>query len=129
MKRFWFFIFLSIATSTSIYCQTFKVTSLFDNQLKKGTLSGKVLDEEFNNHPLAFVTITVKETNISTTSNQDGSFSFNLKPGFYTLLYHFVGYQTIEVENVKVSLNETILTPQKLKALAPEMPFLISELE
>lgn len=127
MKRF-LVIFFVVLTS-SIYSQTFKVSSIFDQTPKNGVIKGMVLDLEANNEPLAFSTVTVKETNTSTTTNIDGTFTFNLKPGIYTLVYNFVGYETVEVENIKVTLDEAVICQQQLNALVPDLPILVSEVK
>lgn len=61
------------------------------------TIKGKLLDNEFNNEPLAFVTISVKGTDVKTSSELDGSYSIeNLNPGKYVLVYSFIGYENQE---------------------------------
>lgn len=127
MKRIFVLLFIVIASNA--YSQTFKVSSFFEETPKNGTIKGMVLDQEADNLPLGFTTITVKETNISTQSDIDGSFTLHLKPGNYTLVYSFVGYKTVEVENVKVTLENILLCNQKLNALVPDMPILVSELK
>ncbi|RXP64446.1 carboxypeptidase-like regulatory domain-containing protein [Lutibacter sp. HS1-25] len=127
MKRILVILVLLVGLTT--YSQTFKVGSLIAEQTKNGTISGTIIDTEANNEPLAFVTIEIKDTNISTTSNIDGSYSFNLKPGIYTLVYSFIGYETIEVKNIEVQPNSIATNTQFLNALTPEMPVLISQLK
>lgn len=127
MKRIFVLLFIVIASNA--YSQTFKVSSFFEETNKNGTIKGMVLDQEADNLPLGFTTITVKETNISTQSDIDGSFTLHLKPGNYTLVYSFVGYKTVEVENVKVTLDNILLYNQRLNALVPDMPILVSELK
>lgn len=127
MKRFLVIFFVVITSST--YSQIFKVNSIFNHTPKNGVIKGMVLDLEANNEPLAFSNITVKETNTSTTTNIDGTFTFNLKPGVYTLIYNFVGYETIEVGNVKVTLDEPVICQQQLNALVPDLPILVSEVK
>ena len=127
MKRI--LVILVLLVGSTAYSQTFKVSSLIAEQTKNGTISGTIIDTEANNDPLAFVTIEIKDTNISTTSNIDGSYSFDLKPGIYTLVYSFIGYETIEVKNIEVHPNSTATNTQFLNALTPEMPVLISQLK
>jgi len=127
MKRILVILVLLVGLTT--YSQTFKVGSLIAEQTKNGTISGTIIDTEANNEPLAFVTIEIKDTNISTTSNIDGSYSFDLKPGIYTLVYSFIGYETIEVKNIEVQPNSIATNTQFLNALTPEMPVLISQLK
>lgn len=127
MKRFFVLIFLAISAIT--YSQSFEVRSLISEQTKNGTIAGVILDNETSNEPLAFATVDVKGTNLSTTTAIDGSFSIKLKPGTYTLIYSFIGYKTIEVSNVKVSVKKDLHFNQFLSALTPEMPVLISQLK
>ncbi len=55
----------------------------------KGTVSDK------NGNPIAFANIYVKDTYISTTTNDKGNYELNLKKeGKYTILYQFLGYKT-----------------------------------
>ena len=127
MKRILALIFL--VTSTITYSQSFEVSSLLIEKTNKGAITGTVLDNESTSEPLAFATIKVKDTDLSTTSNIDGTFSLNLKSGVYTLIYSFVGYKTNEVKNVKVTPNKTVCFNQKLSALTPEVPILVSQLK
>ena len=120
MKRI--LVILVLLVGSAAYSQTFKVSSLIAEQTKNGTISGTIIDTEANNDPLAFVTIEIKDTNISTTSNIDGSYSFDLKPGIYTLVYSFIGYETFEAKNIEVQPNSTATNTQFLNALTPEMP-------
>lgn len=106
-----------IFTSTFLYSQSFEVSSFFSDAPKNGKIEGVVLDNEVNNEPLAFATITVKNTDFETNSDLDGSFSFNLKPGNYILEVQFLGYETIELRDVAVVAGNTISISQKLKAL------------
>lgn len=106
-----------IFTSTFLYSQSFEVSSFFFDAPKNGKIEGLVLDNEVNNEPLAFATITVKNTDFETSSDLDGSFSFNLKPGNYILEVQFLGYETIELRDVAVVAGNTLSIKQKLKAL------------
>ena len=85
------------------------------------TISGQLIDAEFNNEPLAFASVTIKGTVKETTSNIDGSFSFdNLKPGNYTLVYSFVGYETKE-EIVEVNKDNEIVVNVLMTAQTPTL--------
>jgi len=106
-----------IFSSTFLYSQSFEVGSLITDSLKKGKIEGVVLDNEVNNEPMAFANISVKNTDFETTSDLNGSFSFNLKPGKYTLEIQFLGYATIELGNVEVVAGNTLSIKQKLSAL------------
>ena len=106
-----------IFSSTFFYSQSFEVGSFFGESSKNGKIEGFVLDNEENNEPLAFATISVKNTGVEVSSNIDGSFSINLKPGKYTLVYQFIGYKTVEIENVTVVSNSETISNQSLNAL------------
>lgn len=125
MKVFLFAILLF--SSTLAQSQSFEVGSFFSDSHKKGEIEGVVFDNETNKEPLLFATVAIKNTTVSTTTELDGSFSMNLKPGTYTLVFSFVGYKTIEVENVIVTANKITLNNQTLSAL--EASFDISSLE
>ncbi len=108
---------LFIFTNTFLFSQSFEVSSFFTDTEKKGKIEGIVLDNEIDNEPLAFATISVKNTDIETNSDLDGSFSFNLKPGKYILEVQFLGYATIELGDIEVVAGNTLSIKQKLSAL------------
>ncbi|OIQ40295.1 MAG: TonB-dependent receptor [Bacteroidetes bacterium MedPE-SWsnd-G1] len=83
--------------------------SVFAQQ--KGEITGKVLDKDMNNEPLPFANIFIKDTQIGITSDFDGNYSFQALPGTYTLVFSFIGYETIEIPNVVVSENESVIVP------------------
>ncbi len=108
---------LFIFTNTFLFSQSFEVSSFFTDTEKNGKIEGIVLDNEIENEPLAFATISVKNTDFETNSDLDGSFSFNLKPGNYILEVQFLGYATIELHDVEVVAGNTLSINQKLSAL------------
>ncbi|MFA5298164.1 MAG: carboxypeptidase-like regulatory domain-containing protein [Lutibacter sp.] len=110
-------IVILLLSSTSIFSQSFEVSSFFSKSNKNGNIKGIVTDGEGNNEPLAFVTIGIKNSDIEAETNIDGSFSIIIKPGTYTLVYRFIGYKTAEIENVVVASNGTIVNNQSLVAL------------
>ena len=79
-----------------------------DSSLEKYTISGYVKDAS-NGEVLVGATILVKEEIKGTSTNIYGFYSLNLKPGNYTLVYSFVGYNSIEKvitlkENVTINI-------------------------
>ncbi len=108
---------LFIFINTFLFSQSFEVSSLLSDSPKNGKIEGVVLDNEIDNEPLAFATISIKNTDIETNSDLDGSFSFNLKPGKYILEVQFLGYATIELQDVEVVAGNTLSINQKLSAL------------
>ncbi len=76
-------------------------------------IKGTIKDDKGN--PIAFANIYVKDTYISTTSNEQGNYELNVKKaGSYTILYQYLGFKThkevIQIEKfpttIDVSLSE-----------------------
>ncbi|HEY6978926.1 MAG TPA: DUF5686 and carboxypeptidase regulatory-like domain-containing protein [Chitinophagaceae bacterium] len=88
---------------------------LLSVQTFAGKISGRVLDEK--NNPLPYASLLVKETSKGTTSNQEGRYALDLKPGKYTIVVLYVGYarleKKIEVGNSDMQLDLQLL-PQQL---------------
>lgn len=82
MTKFFFFFLLSVSLTAQIV--------------------GKVTDGQ--NSPLPFVNIYLEDTYQGTTTNDQGLYSLDLsQTGAYTLIFQFLGYQTLKKE---VSVNE-----------------------
>jgi len=79
-------------------------------------IEGVILDGEFKNEPLAFASVSIKETNQTITSDLKGRYSLNVTPGTYTLVFNFIGYENIYVENVVVKNEEVVKMDEILKA-------------
>ena len=89
-----------------------------------GLIVGKVLDNEMNNEPLIFANVSVKGTDLKTTSDVTGLFLLeNLKDGNYTLVFTFPGYETKEMD---VTVNTE--NPTELKLSLEAQSFSLSEL-
>jgi hypothetical protein len=105
-----------------------KITSillLLFSILSFSQIKGTVTDS--NGKPMSFVNIYVKDTYISTTSNEQGKYELNLKvEGTYVVLYQYLGYktekkvvetrktaQTVDVTLVEeeIKLNEVVINP------------------
>ena len=78
--------------------------NLFSQQ--KGEILGKILDADMNNEPLPFANIFIRNTDFGATSDLNGSFNFHVAEGVYTLVFSFIGYETIEIENIVIKSNE-----------------------
>lgn len=64
-----------------------------------GSIDGLVTDEDGLAVP--FVTVYVEGTTIGTTTNADGRYHLDLKDGFHTMVFRYVGYKT-EIKPVTV---------------------------
>lgn len=88
---------------------------------QNGTIAGKLTDTQYNNEPLPFANVFIKGTTIGVTSDFDGLYKIgNLKPGFYNLVFSYVGYETVEIPHVEVTANNVtnIDVPMKASAAA-----------
>jgi len=68
-----------------------------------GSIIGKLTDKEVNNEPLAFANVLIKGTTKGTTSDFDGLYELaDLEPGSYTVIFSYLGYETVEIPDVNV---------------------------
>ncbi|WET01034.1 TonB-dependent receptor [Flavobacterium sp. YJ01] len=81
----------------------------------KGTISGVLTDKDMNNDPLPFANVLIKGTNINVNTDVDGKYSMNVNPGNYTLVFSFLGYESVEAP-VAVKANETVVINQALSS-------------
>lgn len=65
-----------------------------------GVVSGLVIDE--SGIPIPFVTVYVEGTTIGTTTNSEGNYQLELKDGYHTIVFRYVGYKT-EVRPLTIS--------------------------
>ena len=72
-----------------------------------GKIAGKVTDKT-TGEPLPFVNITLEGTNYGAATDLEGNYVIlNIQPGKYSLKAQYIGYQTIVVENISVSIDLT----------------------
>jgi outer membrane receptor protein involved in Fe transport len=68
-----------------------------------GSIVGRLSDAEMNGEPLPFANVLIKGSTKGATTDMEGLYSIqNLEPGTYTLVFSFVGYETLEIPNVQV---------------------------
>ncbi len=80
-----------------------------------GKINGKIFDD-ISNEPILFANVIIKGTNIGTTSDLDGNFSFSgVTPGFVTLQASFVGYEMGFSEEIQVTNANTAYVEIRLK--------------
>lgn len=84
------------------------LTTVFAFSQNKGTVTGKVLDLEMNDEPMPFANVYIKGTEIGSTTDFDGFYTINTLPGTYSLVFSFIGYETIEINNVVITEEETV---------------------
>ena len=87
-----------------------------------GSIVGKLTDKDFNNEPLAFANVIIKDSDKGTTSDFDGLYALeNLAVGTYTIQYSFVGYETVEIPNIKVEANKVTTVNVPMGASAAQL--------
>ena len=86
---------LTVLTPIQVFAQT-------------GKISGTIMDGEFN-EPMAFANVLIKNTTKGTTSDFDGKYTVDIEPGLYTVVFSYIGYQTIEISDVAVVANDDVV--------------------
>ncbi len=87
----------------------------FSSFSQSGIITGTVNDGEYNDI-LPFANVIIKDSQRGALSDFEGKYSLELKPGIYTVQFSFVGYQTLEINEVIVKNGETIIVDVTLKA-------------
>ena len=90
------------------------------------TVNGKVFDGAFDKQPLAFASVKVKDLDISVETDLEGSYQLSLLKGRYTLIVDFIGYESIEIEDVIVSDSSVNVSPVLLEATKPGIYVLLA---
>jgi len=86
-----------------------------------GKINGKVTDN-LTGEPLPFVNIILEGTNFGAATDIDGNYVIlNIPPGKYNLKAQYIGYQTVVVENISVSIDLTTTVDFKLNESAVEL--------
>jgi len=72
-------------------------------------LSGIITDDL--NNPLPYATIYIEGSSTGTSSNTEGSYSFNLPQGKHNIVFQYVGFesQTIQIEIKNEAVNKNII--------------------
>ena len=82
--------------------------TFFNVNGQTGKIAGTIMDGEFN-EPMAFANVLIKNTTKGTTSDFDGKYSIDMEAGNYTLIFSYIGYQTIEISDVVVKSNDEVI--------------------
>jgi hypothetical protein len=78
-----YFVLLVLMVVGRVFAQTeFSVSGL------KGTV------KNIKGEPLPFAGVIVKGTSIGTISNEEGKYQLDLKPGYYEIIFQYLGYKT-----------------------------------
>ena len=86
--------------------------------LANETIRGTIIDDE-NAEPLFAANVGIVGSSIGASADFDGNFDLKVEPGIYTLSFSFIGYQTLQISDVKVEAGEvTNLGTIRLKSSA-----------
>ncbi len=72
---------------------------------QSGEVMGTLIDGDFQD-PVPFANIIVKGTTVGTTSDYDGNYKLALEEGTYSIVFSYLGYETVEVSDVVVNSKE-----------------------
>ncbi|MBC8479753.1 MAG: TonB-dependent receptor, partial [FCB group bacterium] len=93
-------------------CMAFVLASMIFPQTT-GKISGKVSDAD-TGEPIIGANVMITDTSMGTATDEDGEFFIiNIRPGTYTMKVLVIGYETMTIQDVQVSVNRT--TPLELK--------------
>jgi len=106
-KEFFSFVLLSFFTSV------FGIAPDVD----RISLSGNIKDEA-NGEALIGVTVSIKELNKGAVTNSYGFYSVSVPKGNYTVVYSYVGYQTV---TKKIALNQPVRLDLEIKSAVNEI--------
>lgn len=81
----------------------------------RGTVSGTLTDKDMGGEPLPFASVVVKGTTIGVETDMDGKYSLSVPVGSQTIVFSFVGYDTVE-KTILVKAGQTVTLNQELGA-------------
>lgn len=84
---------------------------------QKGKIAGVINDAEVNDI-LPFANVFIKGTSNGTTSDFEGDYVLDVEAGTHTVVFSFVGYETLEVSEVMVKAGETTALNVTMKSSA-----------
>ncbi len=94
-----------------------------------GSIVGALTDKDYNNEPLAFANVFINGSTKGTTSDFDGLYAIeDLPVGTYSVVYSFVGYETVTIDDILVETNKatTMNVPMGASAAALDEVFIKS---
>lgn len=87
---------------------------------QNGDLTGKVSDKEIND-VLPFANVQVKGTSIGTTTDFEGLYALKMEPGVYTIVFSFIGYETIEISEVTIKAGKETIVNASIGPLSNQL--------
>ena len=102
-----------------IFVSLLLLTAIHLSAQDTGSIAGTITDKELNNEPLPFANVLIQGTTKGTTSDFDGLFELvDLEPGTYSVLFSFLGYETITLSDLVVEAGKvtTVNVPMSANA-------------
>jgi len=94
-------------TCLTILCLCFSVLS-WSQENFQGTVKDSKTKE-----PLPYCSVSIKGSHTGTITNTDGTFLLKIIPGKDTVLFSYLGYQTLAIPSAIIVLNNSIFLQQK----------------
>lgn len=86
-----------------------------------GKIAGRVSDAE-SGEPLPGANVVLEGTTLGAATDANGNYTIvNVPPGLYTVVFTYVGYQTVRVREVRVNSDFTSTVNMKLQVTAVEL--------
>ncbi|MGE5316132.1 MAG: TonB-dependent receptor [Acidobacteriota bacterium] len=94
---------------------------------QRGKISGTVIDGE-SKEPLTGVNIVLKGTTQGGATDVDGKYAIlNVTPGTYTLVASMVGYNQVQITNVRVNIDRTTTIDITMQSSAVQLGAVVIE--
>lgn len=91
------------------------ISAITLNAQTSGKISGKII-EESSGLPLVGANIIITQTQSGTSADEEGFFNLiNVSPGKYSVRVMMIGYESITIEDVVVSVNRTTSLDVEMK--------------
>jgi hypothetical protein len=104
-----------------ILLSLFLVTNITLLSGTKGKVAGRLTDA-ISGEPLPFVNVMIMGTNLGAASDIDGYYSIlNITPGVYTVKASAIGYNSVSIQEVKVSIDLTTTIDFQLTETSVEL--------
>ena len=105
-------LILSVILSAEVFAQT-------------GKIAGQIMDAD-NNQPVIGANVIIMGTTLGAAADINGNYSIiGISPGVYTMRVSAVGYQTVELRDVHVSIDLTTREDFSVKEAAVEVQAVI----
>ena len=102
-------------------CFIFLLTTIITYAGTTGKIAGRIIDKQ-SGEPMIGVNVIVQGSSFGSASDLDGYYSIlNLPPGTYTISATSIGYSTVKVTDIKVSIDLTAKVNIDMESSALQM--------